>query len=80
MWLRHFPLRVFFIDFESFGEVGGAYPSGKHLNTLTVLQEILLFDALEWRSKVEFRPGRRPSPVPLPQKVVVVGFYCCISR
>ena len=21
-----------------------------------------------------------PSPVPLPQKVVVVGFYCCISR
>ena len=32
----------------------------KH-SAATTLQLPLMFDALEWRSMVEFRPGRRPT-------------------
>ena len=53
-------------DFDSFGEVEEAYPKGRHRNAkhsaATTLQPLLLFDALEWRSKVEFRPGHAPQP------------------
>ena len=59
------PLRVSLNDFDSFGEEGEAYPKGRHRNAkhsaATTLQPPLLFDALEWRSMVEFRPGRRPT-------------------
>ena len=56
------PLRVSLNDFDSFGEEGEAYPKMRHRNAkhsaATTLQPLLLFDALEWRSKVEFRPDR----------------------
>ena len=59
------PLRVSLNDFDSFGEVGGVIPYREHRNTQTrIVQHTLLFDALEWRSTVEFRaaaPGHAPN-------------------
>lgn len=68
------PLRVFFNDFESYGEEGETYPKGRHRNAkhsaATTLQLPLMFDALEWRSKVEFRPDRRPGNEYQPNEVI----------
>ena len=61
-------------DFDSFGEEGEAYPKGRNRNAkhsaATTLQPPLLFDALEWRSKVEFRAAApvRPAPPVLKKK------------
>lgn len=59
------PLRVPLIDFGGIHEEGGAYRYWRHRDKGIAQRQhskkTLMFDALEWRSMVEFRPGHAPA-------------------
>ena len=48
------------MTFGGFGKVGGVIHTGNTETHIQIAQETLMFDALEWRSIVEFRPAPPP--------------------
>ena len=67
MWLRHPALTGFLsMTLIVLEKRERLIPKGgietKH-SAATTLQLPLMFDALEWRSMVEFRPGHAPQPM-----------------